>query len=120
MPYCTISRDSLALRVIAISSGIAAGHARQILAHPLDLRIENIDHGLDRAHVGIVEIAAHGVLHRDGRGAGIAIVEIDDVAIDGEGVADFGPVILVARHIFGRPARHRRRKRSAAFSAALA
>ena len=82
--------------------GVAARHLGQVLAHPLDLGIEHIDHGLDRAHVGIGEIAAHRVLHRDRRGTDIAIVEIDDVAIDGEGVADIGPVILVPRHLLGR------------------
>ena len=36
----------------------------------------------------------------------MAIVEIDDVAVDGEGVADFGPVILVAGHVLGFAAVH--------------
>jgi hypothetical protein len=68
------------------------------------LRIKHIDHGLDRPHVGIGEVATHRVLYRNGRGTGIAIVEIDDIAVDGEGVADLGPVILIARHLFGRAA----------------
>ena len=41
-----------------------------------------------RAHVAVVEIAAHGLLHGARRGADVSVIEVDDGAVRGEFVAD--------------------------------
>jgi len=55
---------------------------------------------LVRPHVGVLQVAAHGVLYRARRGADVAVVEIDDVAVDAEGGADLAPEVLIARDFF--------------------
>ena len=58
MPNCAFSSDSLALRVIAISSGSQPARVRQLPAHGLDAALQHVPHGVVRAHVAVVEIVA--------------------------------------------------------------
>ena len=82
--------------------GIAAGRACQLPPHRFHLPLEHGDHGVVRSHVGVFQIAAHRVLHRPRRRTAIAVVQVDDVAVDAEGGADFGPEILVLGDLFRR------------------
>ena len=89
MPYCAISERFAGVAGDGDLFGIASGGGGQAAPDHFHLLLENVHHGVVRPHVAEFEIAAHGVLHRARRGAAIAVVQVDDVAVDGEGVADF-------------------------------
>src|ERR1039458_3892687 len=57
-------------------------------------------YGVIWPHVGVLQVAAHGVLHGARRRAAIAVVEVDDIAVDAEGGADLAPEILVGGNLF--------------------
>ena len=69
--------------------------------------IEHVPHVVGRAQVLHVEIALLGVADHLGRRRHAAVVQVDHVAIDREGVADVHPEILVAGDRIGRTARDR-------------
>ena len=76
--------------------GIAAEALRQAAAHGFDAGIENAPHVVSRAHVLDFEVADLGVHHDLGRRRDAAVVQVDDVAVDREGVADVEPEIFIA------------------------
>ena len=80
--------------------GVAAGGLRQAAAHLLHLVFQNADHGVVRPHVGVFQVAPHRILYRARRGADVAVVEVDDVAIHAEGGADLAPEIFVRGDLF--------------------
>ena len=84
---------------------IAAERSRQPSPHRLDARIENVPHVVRRAQVLHFQVADLGVHHDLRRRRHAAVVQIDHVAVDREGVADVEPEILVARHSIGRAPR---------------
>ena len=78
MPSCAICSASLALRVIAISSGSqpnAAARRRRTLSM---LRLEHLPHVVDGRLVRDVEVALHRLLHDARARAEAAVVEVDD------------------------------------------
>src|ERR1019366_7203467 len=80
--------------------GVAAGGLGKAAADALHLAFEHVDHGVIRSHVAVLQVAAHGVLHRARRGAHIAVVEVDDIAVDAERGADLAPEVLVGGDFF--------------------
>jgi hypothetical protein len=56
------------------------------------------------ADVAVIQLAPEGILDGTGRGADVAVVKVDDVAIHGEGIADLGPIIFVGGYVFRSPA----------------
>src|ERR1017187_10574780 len=69
--------------------------------------VQDIDHGGIGAHVAVVEVAAHGVLDGARRGADVAVIEVNEIAVDGEGGADLRPVVFVGGDVFGGAATDR-------------
>ena len=76
--------------------GVDTGSFGDHAAGGFDFGFEFPDHGVIRAHVGVVEVAAHGFLDAARGGAGVAVVEVDDGAVSGEFVADAGPEVFVS------------------------
>ena len=108
---CRVERSpapSLALRVMAISSGSQPNDSRQPAPHRFDARIENVPHVVRRVQVLHFEIADLGVHHDLRRGRDAAVVQIDHVAIDGERMADVEPEVFIARDCIGGAAGNRR------------
>ena len=64
-------------------------------------RVEFPDHGVIRPHVAVIEIPAHGLLHRSRRRTHVTVVEVDDRAVRREFIADRDPEIFVSRDFFG-------------------
>jgi hypothetical protein len=64
MPRITFSSDSLALRVMAISSvsqpNVAGGQAA---AHAFHLRLQHLPHVIDGRLIRVIEIPFHRFLH---------------------------------------------------------
>src|SRR5207248_2969851 len=52
-----------------------------------------------------LEVTPHRLLHVAGRWADVPVIQVQNVAIDGEAVADFRPVVFVLRDLFGRAPR---------------
>ena len=69
--------------------GIAAGGGGEMPAHAFDAALQDVDHGVVRPHVAVIEVAPHGLLHGARRRADVAVVQIQDVAVDGEGSCGF-------------------------------
>src|ERR1035441_3784689 len=67
----------------------------QAAADAFHLRFEHVDHGMNRPHVGVLQVAAHGVLYGARRGTDVAVVEVDDIAVDAERGADLAPEVFV-------------------------
>ena len=80
--------------------GIAARGLGQAAADRFHLAFEHADHGVIRPHVGVLQVAAHGVLHGARRGADVAVVEVDDIAVDAERGADLAPEVFVGGDLF--------------------
>ena len=76
--------------------GVAAEHAGQAAAHGFDAGVEHVPHVVGRVQVLHLEIAHLGVHHDFRRGRDAAVIQVDHVAIDREGVADVQPEVFVA------------------------
>ena len=77
--------------------GIAAELERQLTAHALDVRLEDLPHVVDRRLVRDVEIALQRLVNDARARAAAAVVEIDDRAIEREGLLDLAPVGFIRR-----------------------
>ena len=93
-----IARDRDLLRIAAELPG-------QPAAHRLDSGIEHVPHVVGRAQILHVEIALLGVADDPRRRRYAAVIEVDHVSIDREGVADVHPEIFVARYRVGGTSR---------------
>ena len=76
--------------------GIATESLREPAAHHLQFRPQNPPHIVSRTHVGNLEITLLGLHHHLGRRAHAAVVEVDHVAVHGEGVANVEPEVFIA------------------------
>ena len=68
-----------------------------------------------RPHVAIFQKPPHGILHRARRRTDVSVIEIDDVAVDGEGVTNLSPVVFVRRCFLWRFVADGARRRCHAF-----
>src|SRR5262249_18505493 len=94
---------------------IAARRFGETAPDHFHLSIKHVDHGVKWAHVAVFEQPSHGILHYFGRWARISVIEIDDVAVDGEGIADLAPVVFIRGCFFRSFAANSARSRSHAF-----
>jgi hypothetical protein len=94
------------LRVIAISSGSQPKLAASRRRTASNLRLEHLPHRIGGGHVGVVEVAAHRLLHDAWARAHPAVVQVDDRAVEREGLLDLEPEVLVAGDVVGRTAVH--------------
>ena len=74
---------------------VAAEGRRQPGPHRLPLRLQDLPHGVGGGLVGEVEVALHRLLDEERRRAHPAVVEVDQAAVDGEGLPDLEPEVLV-------------------------
>ncbi len=87
--------------------GVAAELGGQAPADRLEVRLEHLPHVVDGGLVRDVEIPLHRLVDHARARAHAAVVEIDDGAIEREGLADVAPEVLVLGHVIGRPAGRR-------------
>ena len=99
MPSCAICSASLALRVIASSSGSQPNSAARRRRTRLDVRLEDLPHVVHGRLVRDVEVPLERLVHDARARAAAAVVQIDDGAIEREGLLDLAPVGLVCRKL---------------------
>ena len=94
--------------------GVASGFGREVAAHRLHVRLEHVPHVMNGRLVRHVEVSLQRLVHDARARTGVAIVEIDDRAVERERLLNVAPVGLVGRD-FGRRAvgDGRRRRRDA-------
>src|SRR5581483_8333878 len=83
----------------------AAKALRQTAAHGFETGIEDPPHVVSGEHVLHFQVADLGVHYDLRRGRDAAVVQVDDVAVDRERVADVEPEVLVACDDISRTAR---------------
>ena len=79
--------------------GVAAERRRQAPPHRLDVRLEDLPHVVHGRLVREVEIALERLVHDARARAAAAVVQVDDGAIEREGLLDLAPVGLVCRKL---------------------
>ncbi len=87
--------------------GIGAELGGEAAAGRLDVALGHAP-VIHRRLVGPVVVALAGLVHHRRGRAGVAVVEVDDGPVEGEGELNLAPVVLVGRHLRGRPAARRR------------
>ncbi len=92
IPSCAICSPSLALRVMASSSVSQPTSAASLRRTCLDVRLERVPHVVDRRLVGDVEVALQRFVDDARARAGVAVVQVDDRAVEREGLLDVAPV----------------------------
>ena len=97
MPSCAICSASLALRVMRQLLGIAARiSAARLAPHRLDVGLLLLPHVVDGRLVGDVEVALERLVDDTRAGADVAVVEVDDGAVERERLLDLAPVVSSA------------------------
>ena len=81
--------------------GMDAGEVGELLAEGFAALVEDLPHVVGRAFIGELVVALDGLLDDDGRGRDAAVVEIDDVRIDGVGALDEAPEIFILGNVGG-------------------
>ena len=81
--------------------GVAAKGLREPTAHYFQFRPQNAPHIVSGTHVGDLKISFLSLHHHLGRRTYAAVVEVDHVAVDGKGVANVQPEVLIAGHGVG-------------------
>ena len=102
MPSCAVCSDSLALRVIAISSLSQPAFGSDPATHGLDAGLQRLDHVAEGRFVRKIEIALQRFVNDTRAGRGVAVVEIDESAVEREGALDLTPEQLVSGEVFVR------------------
>src|SRR5437762_2003220 len=82
--------------------GVAPDLCRELAPHGLDVRLEQVPHVMDRRLVRDVEIALQCFVDDARAGARVAVVQVDDRAVEREGLLNLAPVALVGRNLGGR------------------
>ena len=91
-----VARDRQLLHVAADFDG-------ELAAHLLDVGLERVPHEVNRRLVRRVEIALQRLMHDAGAGARVPVVEVDDGAIEREGLLNVAPVTLIGCDVSRQP-----------------
>src|SRR2546425_1968188 len=83
--------------------GVAAGLGREVAPHGFDVRLEQVPHVVNGRLVRHVEIPLERLVNHTRARTGVAVVEIDDRAIQRESLLNLTPVALVSGEVRGGP-----------------
>src|SRR5207247_307152 len=72
----------------------------------LDVGLEQVPHVVDGRLIGDVQIALQRLVDDARAGAGIAVVEVDERAVERERLLDFAPIAFVGGNLERRPVRN--------------